>query len=102
MRKTCRRFFMVQKYERNLPSSFILHPSSFILMTTVIIPARYASTRLPKKPLAMIAGMTMIERVYRQCQKASGIDAIFVATDHEAIVREVERFGGRAVMTPES
>ena len=47
----------------------------------------------------MIAGMTMIERVYRQCARAAGIGEIYVATDHEAILREVERFGGRAVMT---
>ncbi|MDP4197976.1 MAG: 3-deoxy-manno-octulosonate cytidylyltransferase [Bacteroidota bacterium] len=68
-------------------------------MTVVIIPARYASTRLPGKPLAIISGMTMIERVYRQCENAQEIDAVFVATDHPAIVQEVERFGGRAVMT---
>lgn len=43
--------------------------------------------------------MTMIERVYRQCERATGIDEIYVATDHDAIAREVERFGGRAVMT---
>lgn len=47
----------------------------------------------------MIRGMTMIERVYRQCERAAGIGEIYVATDHEAILREVERFGGRAVMT---
>ena len=47
----------------------------------------------------MIRGMTMIERVYRQCERAQGIDEIYVATDHEAIIQEVKRFGGRAVMT---
>ena len=68
-------------------------------MSIVIIPARYASERLPKKPLAMIRGMTMIERVYRQCERARGIDEIYVATDHEAIAAEVERFRGRVLMT---
>lgn len=68
-------------------------------MTIVIIPARYASTRLPAKPLAMIAGMTMIERVYRQANRAVGVDAVYVATDHPAIAAEVERFGGQAIMT---
>ena len=68
-------------------------------MTVVIIPARYASTRLPAKPLAIIAGMTMIERVFRQATLALGVDAVYVATDHPAIAREVERFGGRAIMT---
>ena len=67
--------------------------------TIVIIPARYASERLPKKPLAMIGGMTMIERVYRQCKKSSEADAIYVATDHDEIFEEVGRFGGRAIMT---
>lgn len=68
-------------------------------MSVIIIPARYASERLPKKPLALIAGMTMIERVYRQCERAKTIDEIYVATDHEAILQEVSRFGGNAVMT---
>ena len=68
-------------------------------MTIVIIPARYASTRLPAKPLTIIAGMTMIERVYRQAKLADGIDEVYVATDHPAIASEVERFGGRAIMT---
>lgn len=69
------------------------------MKTVIIIPARYASERLPKKPLALISGMTMIERVYRQCQLAKSIDEIYVATDHEAILQEVSRFGGNAVMT---
>ena len=47
----------------------------------------------------MILGMTMIERVYRQCERAHGIDEIYVATDHEKIREEVERFGGRVIMT---
>jgi len=68
-------------------------------LSVIIIPARYASERLPKKPLALIAGMTMIERVYRQCERAKTIDEIYVATDHEAILQEVSRFGGNAVMT---
>jgi 3-deoxy-manno-octulosonate cytidylyltransferase (CMP-KDO synthetase) len=69
------------------------------MQTIIIIPSRYASQRLPAKPLAMIHGMTMIERVYRQCQKASGVDAIYVATDHPEIVQEVERFGGQSILT---
>ncbi len=62
-----------------------------------IIPARYASTRFPGKPLADIGGMTMIERVWRQASKA--LDEVVVATDNQLIFNEVERFGGRAVMT---
>lgn len=62
-----------------------------------IIPARYASTRFPGKPLAKIGGITMIERVYRQVSKA--LDEVVVATDDERISRAVEQFGGRAIMT---
>lgn len=62
-----------------------------------IIPARYASTRFPGKPLAILGGMTMIERVYRQVTKI--LDRVAVATDDERIFQAVERFGGTAVMT---
>ncbi len=62
-----------------------------------IIPARYASTRFPGKPLADIGGLSMIERVYRQAAKA--LPEVLVATDDRRIASEVERFGGRAVMT---
>lgn len=62
-----------------------------------IIPARYASTRFPAKPLAMLGGRPIIERVYAQVAKA--VDDVAVATDDERIFSAVERFGGRAVMT---
>ena len=62
-----------------------------------IIPARYASTRFPGKPLAMLGGMTMIERVYRQVSKV--LDRVVVATDDDRIMAAVEAFGGKAVMT---
>lgn len=62
-----------------------------------IIPARYASTRFPGKPLAKLGGMTVIERVYRQVSQA--IDDVLVATDDRRIADEVQAFGGRAVMT---
>lgn len=65
-----------------------------------IIPARYGSSRFPGKPLAKIGGMTMIERVWRQVAKVLG-DAV-VATDDSRILKEVEHFGGRVVMTSES
>lgn len=64
-----------------------------------IIPARYASTRFPAKVLADIKGKTMIRRVYEQVQKASLLDAICVATDHEEIAQEVLSFGGNVVFT---
>ena len=62
-----------------------------------IIPARYASTRFPGKPLAMLGGMTMIERVYRQVSKV--LDRVVVATADDRIMAAVEAFGGKAVMT---
>ena len=63
----------------------------------VIIPARYASTRFPAKPLALLGGMPIIEHVYRQASKA--VKDVVVATDDERIKSVVEGFGGRAVMT---
>lgn len=64
-----------------------------------IIPARYGSTRLPGKPLAMIAGVTMIERVYASCRRSERLDDLCVATDDARIVDAVGGFGGKAVMT---
>lgn len=63
-----------------------------------IIPARFSSVRFPGKPLADIAGKTMIRRVYEQASK-SKLDAIIVATDDERIFRHVTEFGGHAEMT---
>ena len=64
---------------------------------TAIIPARYASTRFPGKPLAVLGGKTVIQRVYEQV--SSLLDEVYVATDDERILQCVEAFGGRAVMT---
>ncbi|UTW45945.1 3-deoxy-manno-octulosonate cytidylyltransferase [bacterium SCSIO 12696] len=64
----------------------------------VVIPARYASTRLPGKPLRDIAGQTMIERVYRQAQ-ASDAERVIVATDDQRIADVVSDFGGELCMT---
>ena len=62
-----------------------------------VIPARYASTRFPGKPLAILGGKTVIERVYQQVSKV--IDEVYVATDDERIRQTVEGFGGKAVIT---
>lgn len=64
---------------------------------TAVIPARYASTRFPGKPLAILGGKTVIQRVYEQA--ASMLSEVYVATDDERILSAVEAFGGRAVMT---
>lgn len=62
-----------------------------------IIPARYASTRFPGKPLALIQGKPMIQRVYEQASKV--LEMVYVATDDERIFRVVKEFGGKVIMT---
>lgn len=69
------------------------------MKTATIIPARWASTRFPGKPLAEIAGKTMIEHVWRKASAAEGIDAVFVATDDDRIAEAVRAFGGAVIMT---
>lgn len=67
-----------------------------------IIPARYASTRFPAKPLADIAGKSMIQRVYEQVKKSSLLTDALVATDNQKIFDHVIAFGGKVCMTKES
>jgi 3-deoxy-manno-octulosonate cytidylyltransferase (CMP-KDO synthetase) len=64
-----------------------------------IIPARYASTRFPGKPLIDIQGKSMIQRVYEQALKATSLNKVVVATDDERIAEAVKNFGGEFVMT---
>lgn len=64
-----------------------------------VIPARYASTRLPGKPLAMIAGKPMIQHVYERASQAKRPQAVLVATDHELVYEAVQAFGGKAMLT---
>lgn len=64
-----------------------------------VIPARYASTRLPGKPLSMIAGKPMIQHVYERACQAKLPDEVVVATDNELVEKAVLDFGGKAVMT---
>jgi len=63
-----------------------------------IIPARYASTRFPGKPLALIHNKPMIQHVYERCKEAD-LDDVLVATDDERIQKAVENFGGKVLMT---
>jgi 3-deoxy-manno-octulosonate cytidylyltransferase (CMP-KDO synthetase) len=72
------------------------------MTTAIIIPARYASKRYPGKPLAPIAGRSMIERVWRIAGAVRRVDAVAVATDDSRIFEAVRGFGGTALMTPES
>ena len=70
-------------------------------MIVGIIPARYASTRYPGKPLIDIQGKSMIQRVYEQASKSKSLDRVVVATDDEGIHKHVAGFGGEVVMTAE-
>jgi len=69
----------------------------FTMKFIAIIPARYASTRFPGKPLAMLGGKTVIQRVYEQATTI--LDEAYVATDDERIYQAVESFGGKAIIT---
>lgn len=64
-----------------------------------IIPARYASTRFPGKPLIAIDGKSMIQRVYEQAAKAPSLQQVVVATDDDRIAHHVDSFGGKVIMT---
>ena len=64
-----------------------------------IIPARYASTRFPGKPLALLGGKPVIQHVYEKV--AAVLEAAYVATDDERIYDVVKSFGGQVVMTPQ-
>jgi len=67
--------------------------------TVVIIPARYASTRLPGKPLLRRTGKYLIQHVTEAASAATRVDGVYVATDDQRIVEAVESFGGQAIMT---
>lgn len=64
-----------------------------------IIPARFASTRFPGKPLADIMGKPMIQRVYEQAVKSASLSGVVVATDDDPIAKAVKQFGGEVMMT---
>ncbi|MGB0915760.1 MAG: 3-deoxy-manno-octulosonate cytidylyltransferase [Crocinitomicaceae bacterium] len=67
-----------------------------------VIPARYASSRFPGKPLVDLKGKTMIQRVYEGAKKSEKLSEVIVATDDQRIFDEVVRFGGQVKMTSES
>jgi 3-deoxy-manno-octulosonate cytidylyltransferase (CMP-KDO synthetase) len=67
------------------------------MKAVILIPARWASTRFPGKPLAKIAGVSMIQRVYERAARAQRTSAVYVATDDPRIADHVASFGGRTV-----
>lgn len=72
------------------------------MKSIAVIPARYASTRFPGKPLALLGGKPVIQHVYERAQKARQIDEVCIATDDERILEAAARFGGKAVLTDAS
>lgn len=92
-------------FSRNSPQFSDLDPSplprlvSPYMRVVAVIPARYASTRLPGKPLSKIHGKPMIQWVYERTRQARGLDSVLVATDDTRIMEAVAGFGGQAVMT---
>ncbi len=71
------------------------------MKTTIIIPARYASSRYPGKPLVMLKGKSLIQRSWEAAKAVRGVDAVYVATDDDRIKHAAEGFGADVVMTSE-
>lgn len=76
-----------------------LHQLQSEMNVLAVIPARFASSRFPGKPLVPIAGITLIERVYRRVCQAERVSHVLVATDDQQILDHVHAFGGNGVMT---
>ena len=89
------RFSMCHLYETLIQTDKPFDPMKIL----GFIPARYASTRFPGKPLALIAGQPMIQHVYRRAMSCTEISDVIVATDDERISKTVHGFGGKAIMT---
>ncbi len=70
------------------------------MKAAIIIPSRLGSVRLERKPLRQIAGVSLIERVYRKCAQIPDVAVLAVATDSEEIANHVTSFGGQFIMTP--
>jgi 3-deoxy-manno-octulosonate cytidylyltransferase (CMP-KDO synthetase) len=69
------------------------------MRTLAVLPSRFQASRFPGKPLALIAGRPMIQRVWEAASRAPGVDRVVVATDDDRIARAVRAFGGEVVMT---
>lgn len=78
-----------------------MHPGAMNRVAIAVIPARYASTRFPGKPLAMLAGKPMIQHVWERVRRARGLMRVLVATDDERIAVAVRTFGGEVALTGE-
>jgi 3-deoxy-manno-octulosonate cytidylyltransferase (CMP-KDO synthetase) len=83
----------------DLPPMLRPHQATQPAQTVIVIPARFASTRLPNKMLLRDTGKPLLQYTYEAACRARRAQAVVVATDHPEIALEVERFGGQAVMT---
>jgi len=98
---------IVTRASRGTVLLFVVHPASAglavdhvsPLQIAAVIPARYASSRFPGKPLADIDGRPMIEHVYRRAKACAAINQVIVATDDLRIADAVTRFGGNVRLT---
>ncbi len=72
------------------------------MKSIIVIPCRHGSTRFPGKPMAEIAGHSMIKRVWSVAKAVEGVNEVFVATDDDRIYRHAESFGAKAVMTSDN
>lgn len=70
------------------------------MKTAIVIPARFDSSRLPGKPLKLICGRTMLERVWRIASAVNSVDRVIIATDDQRIYEAAKSFGAEVVMTP--
>jgi len=70
------------------------------MKTIIVIPARYGSTRLPGKPLALIAGKSLLQRTWSIAMTVQHIEGVYIATDDERVKAHAEGFGAQVIMTP--
>jgi 3-deoxy-manno-octulosonate cytidylyltransferase (CMP-KDO synthetase) len=73
-----------------------------MIKATGIIPARYASTRFPGKPLIDLAGKSMLQRVYERCKQSKSLSRIIIATDDDRIVKHAQSFGAEVCLTSDA
>jgi 3-deoxy-manno-octulosonate cytidylyltransferase (CMP-KDO synthetase) len=85
------------RLQKHISQKYLLYDKS--METIVVIPARFSSSRFPGKPLAKVAGKSLISRVWHLARAIPGVSAVYVATDSEEIAAHVAAFGGDAVMT---
>src|SRR5688500_20233092 len=90
---------MITRFIRSRSDALTIE-SPAVMRSVSVIPARWASTRFPGKPLAPIAGVSLIRRVHDRAALVPGAAAVYVATDDDRIASHVREFGGN-VLQPE-